>query len=134
MSKNTKIVFAILFVVAVLLCGSLSATGKEPLEEGIITQTAKVLFFKNATGNLSAIIIPSTSDGSYPRSGRITCNVIDKKIAETYAGKIAGNREFEGYFTATYKKTEEDKKSPILHYKGELLKLEPWNPPFAGKK
>lgn len=134
MLGSAKIFFAIFFLIlTVFPYEALPAAGTEQVK-ATITRTAKVRFFRNKTGNLAALIIPYTLEGSYPRSGWITCDVIDKKIAEVYAAKIGSGGQFEGYFTATYKKTEENKTSPILHYKGELLKLEPWSPPFAGKK
>jgi hypothetical protein len=96
----------------------------------VIKDTAKVTFFKNKAGNLKATIIPYTSQGSYPKSGWITCEIIHPDIVKIYSEKLKNQKESEGYFIATYRKIEVDKNSVILHYWGELLKIEPWNPPF----
>jgi len=94
------------------------------------THTVKIIFSKNETGNLRAVIIPYDSDGSHPKSGWITSDIINDDIVKLYSEKLKNEKKIEGYFTATYRKIEKDKNSPILQYKGELIKIEPWNPEF----
>ncbi len=94
------------------------------------TNTAKIIFSKNETGNLRALIIDYNSKGAYPKSGWTTCDIIDSDIVKTYSEKLKNQEKIEGYFIATYRKIEKDKDSPILRYKGELIKIEPWNPEF----
>ncbi|MCX5850316.1 MAG: hypothetical protein NTW65_12855 [Deltaproteobacteria bacterium] len=95
-----------------------------------IKYTAKITFFKNKAGELMAEIIPTTPDGYYPRSGWTVCEVIASDIKKIYSEKVKDVKRIEGYFVVTYKIIEKDKHSIILMYKGELLKIEPWNPPF----
>jgi hypothetical protein len=97
------------------------------------THTAEIIFNRNQTGLLTATIIPYASDGSYARSGWIDCEIIDADIVRIYSEKLKSRDEFRGYFIATYKKLEENRKSLILRYKGELLRIEPWNPSFIKK-
>lgn len=98
--------------------------------DGSYTHTAKVVFSKNDDNKLVATVIPYTDEGSYPKSGWIVCEAIAQEITDIYSGKIKGEEKFEGYFIATYKKLGENRNSPILSYKGELLKIEPWSPAF----
>lgn len=98
-----------------------------------VTHTAKITFFKTKTGNINAKIIPYNSNGSYPKSGWITCHIISSDIIKTFSEKIKSNDKFEDYFIATYKIIEKDTTTPILAYKGELLKLKNWNPTFIKK-
>ncbi|MCK9573486.1 MAG: hypothetical protein M0R20_03680 [Candidatus Omnitrophica bacterium] len=125
--------FILPFVLVVLFSQILTAACAEPVSKDVITHTAKIIFFKNKTNNLTATIIPYTHEGSYPKSGWITCEIIDNCIAEIYSEKLKSKAQVEGFFLATYKKIGEDKNSMVLHYKGELLKIEPWNPPFLTK-
>ena len=123
-------IFIISFTVTILSLQILSLAYAESSLKEVIKDTAKVTFFKNKAGNLKATIIPYTSQGSYPKSGWITCEIIHPDIVKIYSEKLKNQKESEGYFIATYRKIEVDKNSVILHYWGELLKIEPWNPPF----
>ncbi len=131
LKKLAKIkIFIICFTVAILSLQMLSVIYAESNPKDEITHTAKIIFSESETGNLSALIIRYTSEGYRPRSGWITCDIIDPDIVKIYSEKLKNQEKIEGYFTATYKKIEKDKSTPILRYKGELLKIEPWDPPF----
>ncbi|MFN4152254.1 MAG: hypothetical protein ACK4IX_15030, partial [Candidatus Sericytochromatia bacterium] len=98
-----------------------------------ITHSAKITFFKTKSGVINATIIPYNSSGSYPRSGWTTCNIISTDILKKISEKFKNTNNFEGYFIATYKKTQKDTSVPILSYKGELLKIKNWSPSFIKK-
>ncbi len=129
MKKNKILILSFVFT-ALLLQFSFAAETKSE-SSGVVTHTAKVIFFKNPAGKTIATIIPYNSNGSYPRSGWTTCEIVDKEIAQIYSEKLKGKKQIEGYFIATYKQLGKNEKSLILHYKGELLKIEPWKPVFT---
>lgn len=135
MLKKYKQVRIVIFslAIAILSLQTLSVALAESVTHEEVTHTAEIIFNKNHTGLLAAAVLPYASDGSYARSGWIDCDIIAAEIVKTYSEELRGRDEFRGYFTATYKKLEEDKKSAILRYKGELLELEPWNAPFIKK-
>ncbi len=116
--------------ITMLLIPLLNISFAEMNSKGERTHSAKIIFSKSETGDLSALIIHYTSDGSSPKSGWTKCDIIDSDIVKIYSQKIKDQERIEGYFIATYIKIEKDKDSPILKHKGELLRIEPWNPEF----
>jgi len=127
-TKNKILI--ICFAITTLSPQILNIIYAESSSEDHITRTAKITFFKNEEDSLEANIIPYTSDGYRPKSGLITCEIIDSDITRIYYKKLKNQKKIEGYFVATYKKIEKDKSTLILRFKGELLKIEPWDPPF----
>ena len=95
-----------------------------------IKRTAKITFFTNHAGELTAEIVPVNFDGHFPRSGWIVCEKMSSDIRNTYSEKIKKVKSLEGYYRVTYKIIQKDPKSIILKYKGELIRIEPWDPPF----
>ena len=97
-------IFILSFTVTILSLQILSLAYAESSLKEVIKDTAKVTFFKNKAGNLKATIIPYTSQGSYPKSGWITCEIIHPDIVKIYSEKLKNQKESEGYFIATYRK------------------------------
>lgn len=130
LKKYKKAISLISLTITMLVILLLNIACAETNSKGERTHTAKIIFSKSETGNLRAVIIHYASDGHSPKSGWTTCDIIDSHIVKIYSQKLRDQERIEGYFTATYKKIEKDKSTPILRYKGELLKIEPWDPEF----
>jgi len=131
MSQNyKKAIYLTSLTITMLLIPLLNIACAEINSKGEKTHTAKIIFSKSETGNLRALIIYYTSEGHSPRSGWTTCDIIDSDIVKIYSQKLRDQERIEGYFIATYRKIEKDKDSPILRYKGELLRIKHWNPEF----
>jgi hypothetical protein len=126
---KTKILIS-LIVATTSLCILSTVFAEIASEDTRIIRTAKITFFKNKIGNLNARIIPHNDDGGYPKSGWITCENIHPEIEAVVREKLNNNSEYEGYFTATYVIIARNENSPILSYKGKLLAIEAWEPPF----
>jgi hypothetical protein len=133
LERDLKIKIIISLVSLILMlpvmgyCAAVIESGKQ------LKHTARITFFKNSSGDLMAEIIPTSSRGNYARSGCTICEVIASDIKEKYTEKIRNLKRFKGYFVATYRIIEKDKHSVVRIYKGELLKIESWNPPFIKK-
>lgn len=106
-------------------CAAVIESGKQ------LRHTARITFYKNSSGELLAEIVPTSYRGDYARSGWTVCEVIAWDIKNKYTEKIRDLKRFKGYFVVTYRIIEKDKDSVFTVYKGELLKIEPWNPPFV---
>lgn len=132
MLKTRQIQFFIIFLAIAFLPLQLfnCVYAEFPPKKDETIRTVKIIFSKNETGQLTALIIPHTLDGHYPKSGWIHCDIIATDIGKIYSEKLKNQEKIEGYFIATYRKIEKDKSIGILRYKGELIKLEPWNPEF----
>lgn len=94
----------------------------------LIEESAKVKF-SIEPNKVIALIIPHTENGSYPRSGWTEC-VVTGKLAADVRSRYPGKKEAEAFFRVQYRKLEKDKQSPILRYRGELLRLQPWSANF----
>jgi len=133
LERNLKIKIIISLVSLMLMlpvmgyCATVIESGKQ------LRHTAKITFYKNSSGDLLAEIIPTSTKGDYARSSWTVCEVIAWDIKNKYTEKISNLKRFKGYFIVTYRIIEKDKHSIFTVYKGELLKLEPWNPSFIKK-
>lgn len=125
--------FFIVLAITLISLQLLNSAYAESTSLDEIIGTVKIIFSKNETGELTALIIPYTSDGHYPKSGWIYCETIAADVSKTYFEKFRVLEKVEDYFIATYRKIEKDKSISILRYKGELIKIEPWNPDFIMK-
>jgi hypothetical protein len=95
-----------------------------------VDETAKVVFSRDAHGEVQALVVPLTEDGSFPRSGWILCTLEDPVSREASLPELAGNERSEGYFRVRYRVLGEDHSTPVLQYRGVIEQLEPWNPRF----
>lgn len=105
----------------------------EPAYDQELTETAKVTFSLNKEDALQARVIKYTEEGSYPRSGWVTCVVGNAEIEKKYVAELKNKQQVEDYFTVTYIITEQNKQSAILSYEGVVLQLKPWSPVFLRK-
>lgn len=125
--------FLIVLAISLISLQLLNSAYAESTLQNEISDTVKIIFSKNEMGELTALIIPYTLDGHYPKSGWIHCEPIAADISIIYSDKLKIQEKIEDYFIATYRKIEKDTSIGILRYKGELIKIEPWNPDFIMK-
>ena len=97
--------------------------------DGVIETTVKINFSKGDRDQLTASIVPYKGDGSYPRSGWISCRSVPEPWRTEVLKKMGLGREHVGFYHAKYKVTGPDKSVPMLAYMGEILSLKDWTPP-----
>ena len=89
MSQNyKKAIYLTSLTITMLLIPLLNIACAEINSKGEKTHTAKIIFSESETGNLGALIIRYTSEGYRPRSGWITCDIIDPDIVKIYSEKL----------------------------------------------
>jgi hypothetical protein len=120
-----------LLLIAVLSLPVMYAYASSGIDSGRERKhTAKITFFRDMTGNMMAEIIPVDTEGYSPRTGWTICEIMSSDIRNLYSERIKNVKRFKGYYLVTYRIIERDPESIILRYKGELVKIEPWLPPF----
>jgi hypothetical protein len=133
LERNLKIKIIISLVSLMMMLPDLGYSAAVIESGKQLRHTARITFFRNSSGNLLAEIIPTSSRGEYQKSGWTICEFIASDIKNKYTEKISNLKRFKGYFIVTYRIIEKDKDSVVPIYKGELLKIEPWTPPFIKK-
>jgi hypothetical protein len=129
--KTVKNKIIISLVMAIFLSPAMAESSSGIGSGKEIKHTAKITFFRNMAGNLMAEIIPVDTEGYSPRTGWTICEMMSSDIQNIYSERIKNVKRVKGYFWVTYKIIEKDPESIFLRYKGELIKIEPWVPPFT---